>query len=204
MSASEALREELAHLREPLINEFCKGNDRYGVLVYGYLFGQYRIQLTDRQRPEYGAPDGHGSIVQLLDTYDPLKLIMVVRAILNADDPLALCESKARPWNTNFVGDRIRLDNKPEDRPERVTRTTPIDAPIDEAVYVRCEGDGDMVIPRLAVKRIEANPQGDGYVFSFYEIDLQDGERDEPLFNEETGKSSVVECYVVNEEAQVD
>lgn len=203
---TQATDEELEELAmeiamSPIINEFCRANPRYGVLVYNYLFGQKRIQLTDREQPDSDAPEGHGSIIRLLDTYNPGTLKRVVEAILEADDPPTYCMSFARPWNTDFIGDRIRLDNKPGDRPERVEAFSPMDAPIDKLLYVRCEGDDETDLPRTAVKRLEADPESDGYVYFFWPIDFPGGEGDEPLFNEETGKSSVVECYVVREGA---
>lgn len=41
-------------------------NPRYTVLVQNYAYGQYRVQLTDRELPDPDAPPGHGSIVRAL------------------------------------------------------------------------------------------------------------------------------------------
>ena len=41
-------------------------NSNYSVIVQQFLFGQYRIQLTDVRKPEVGAPPGHGQIVREL------------------------------------------------------------------------------------------------------------------------------------------
>ena len=85
---------------------------RHTVLVYAYLFGQIRMRLTDKERPDSTAPEGHGSIVRELDTYKLETAVGTIAAIMAADDAAAYCESLARPWNTAFEGDRIRLDNE--------------------------------------------------------------------------------------------
>ncbi len=72
----------------------CK-NERFVVYVHAYTFDQKRIQLIDKQLPDYG---GHeGSIIREMCTYK--------------DETMKNCE---------FKGGRIRLDNEPKDRPEMV------------------------------------------------------------------------------------
>jgi len=87
-------------------------NPRYTILVYHYLFGQYRIKLTDREIPDSAAPAGHGSIVQELCTYRSPKLSEVVAHLRYAKDPLEV----ARSWATseNCERGRIRLDQSTE------------------------------------------------------------------------------------------
>lgn len=93
-------------------------NPDYTVLVHGYFLGQFRIQLTDRTLPAPGAPEGHGDIVRELCTYKPEIMEQTLAELAAAADPPSYCESKARPWNCEYPGGRIRLDNVPGDRIE--------------------------------------------------------------------------------------
>lgn len=54
---------EIYHLK--ISNEEMKC-DRHTILVENYMFGQYRIRLTDLTQPDSYAPEGHGSIVREL------------------------------------------------------------------------------------------------------------------------------------------
>ena len=83
----------------------------YTVLVEAFAFGQYRIRLTDKTQPDSFAPAGHGSIVRELCTYHESKAYETVDALAKADDPLAYCVSLERPYNCEYEGGRIRLDN---------------------------------------------------------------------------------------------
>lgn len=98
----------------PLMSVTELRHPSYSLLVWRYLLGQYRIQLTDRRIPDVGCPEGHGSIVQNLCTYKAYTVINVVAELGLSEDPLALAQSWARPWNSE--GDRIRLDNEEKER----------------------------------------------------------------------------------------
>lgn len=86
-------------------------NAAYTVLVKGNFGGQFRIQLTDVAKPDPGAPPGHGSIVRELCTYKQATAVETTTAIAMSLDPEGYCEGLARPWNCEYEGGRIRLDN---------------------------------------------------------------------------------------------
>lgn len=65
-----------------------------------------------------GAPPGHGDICKLLDTYQPDVMVRITTLIRNSSNPKNLIESFRRHWNSNGSSDRIRLDNRPADKPE--------------------------------------------------------------------------------------
>jgi hypothetical protein len=90
-------------------------NPRYTVLVYHYLFGQYRIQLTDRELADSASPAGHGSVVQELCTYRSPKLSEVVAHLRYAKEPLEVARSWATLANCEREGGRIRLDQSKEE-----------------------------------------------------------------------------------------
>ena len=96
-------------------------NESYTVLVRIFLFGQYRIQLTCLDQPDPYAPIGHGSIVRELDSYDQTQAILTCLRLRESEDPEAYCESLAKPFNCEYPGGRIRLDNTPDSRPETGT-----------------------------------------------------------------------------------
>ena len=87
-------------------------NSNYSVIVQLYLFGQFRIQITDIKTPDPLAPPGHGSIVREMCTYNPLTCAETVFNIKNAKDPEKFAESLANEKNCEHPGGRIRLDNK--------------------------------------------------------------------------------------------
>ena len=91
---------------------------RHGILVWPYLLGQYRIQLTRIDQRDPFAPAGHGGIVEQMCTYKPARAAEIVLALIVQDDPEAFVRSLARPWNCDGPGGRIRLDNEPGDRGE--------------------------------------------------------------------------------------
>lgn len=93
-------------------------NDEYSILIRPYAFGQYRIQLTNVTRPALGAPEGHGDIVREMCTYKADTMREVTKGLAAAGDPEAYCETLVRPYNCEYKGGRIRLDNRPDDRPE--------------------------------------------------------------------------------------
>jgi hypothetical protein len=92
-------------------------NPRFTILVYHYLLGQFRIQITDTELQDETAPEGHGSIVQEMCTYRTRKLAEVITLLRYSPDPLQLARTWAKPFNCDFHGGRIKLDNQPSDRP---------------------------------------------------------------------------------------
>lgn len=86
---------------------------RHTLLVVPFLLGQFRIQITDLEQPDRHAPEGHGSIVRELCTYQIDRLSEVLDELEAAADPLAQACTYERPWNCKYAGDRIRLDNEP-------------------------------------------------------------------------------------------
>lgn len=105
----------------PLIEITTLRNPHYTILVWPFMYGQYRIQLTDKRQPDFFAPDGHGAIVQQLCTYSGPRFVETCVLLGTADDPLALARSWARPWNCESPGGRIRLDNEPREIPKEGT-----------------------------------------------------------------------------------
>ena len=103
---------------ETLLLDFTALRDRRRtILVRSFLAGQYRIQITDKTRPDAGAPEGHGEIVQELCTYRFGTLVDALGELRSADDAVVRARTWARPWNCEGEGGRIRLDNQPsEDR----------------------------------------------------------------------------------------
>lgn len=51
---------------EPLLEYLDIRNPRYTVLVVSYAYGQFRIQVTDKEVPDFHARSGHGAIVREL------------------------------------------------------------------------------------------------------------------------------------------
>lgn len=47
-----------------LFEKFNLRHPRYSLLVYPYMFGQYRLMITDKTDRDPYAPPGHGSIVR--------------------------------------------------------------------------------------------------------------------------------------------
>ena len=100
----QALQEQ-----EPLIEFRELRNPHFTLLIWQNLCGQFCIQLTDKRLGDPGAPEGHGGIVQVLDTYRVPVLMDAVMALREDADPLALADIWRR--NCGGLGDRIRLDN---------------------------------------------------------------------------------------------
>ncbi len=88
-------------------------NKYYTIGVQRYALGQFRIQLMDLRQPDSYAPEGHGAIVQEMCTYQQPTMKSVIEKLRGAKDPLEVARSYAKPWNCEFEGGRIRLDNKP-------------------------------------------------------------------------------------------
>lgn len=93
-------------------------NADYSVIVWPYAFGQFRIQLTNVAIGDPFAPAPHGAIVREMCTYDKQTMLDTVEKIRGSDDPEAFCRTLEKPWNCEYQGGRIRLDNIPEDRIE--------------------------------------------------------------------------------------
>jgi len=91
-------------------------NPQYSILVMPFTFGQFRIRLTDLLNPDAFAPPGHASIVQDMCTYKKQTAESVLEKLKTAEDPLKAARSYAKPWNCEYEGGRIRLDN--EETPE--------------------------------------------------------------------------------------
>jgi hypothetical protein len=90
-------------------------NDKnYTILVYQYLYGQYRIHICDKRLKDSGAPPGHGEIIRELDTYKVEKLWSVITDIINAEELLKFINSLATEKNTkgSITTGRIRLDDE--------------------------------------------------------------------------------------------
>lgn len=98
----------------------------YTVLVEAFAFGQFRIRLTDKTKPDPYALSGHGSIVREMCTYHLATAESTVAALAEADDPPAFCRALERPWNCEYERGRIRLDNVEGDLD---TWKGPVDAP---------------------------------------------------------------------------
>lgn len=82
------------------------------LLIQGYAYGQFRIQLTRLGGLEdRTAPPGHGSIVRELCTYSGQTAGSVALLLRLSSDPEGACELLAKPWNCEYPGGRIRLDN---------------------------------------------------------------------------------------------
>lgn len=66
--SKDDLADLLAELDRPIVDVRAdKMKDkRHTILVKGYAFGQFRIQVTDIKRPCSFAPPGHGAIVRQL------------------------------------------------------------------------------------------------------------------------------------------
>ena len=88
-------------------------NQRYAVQVMPYAFGQYRLQLLDTARPDCLWPD-LPSIVREACTYHAVTMAGRVAELIASADPEATMERWAAPYNCEGKGERIRLDNTPE------------------------------------------------------------------------------------------
>lgn len=94
---------------------------RYVILIHRFAYGQFRIQLCDTLKPDYG-DEGAGQIVREMCTYDGGKAAEVLAELVTVDYPEKFCEAMATPWNCEYPGGRIRLDNTPESRPETINQ----------------------------------------------------------------------------------
>lgn len=64
-------------------------NVRYGVIVRGASAGFYRVQLTDLELPDRDSLGGHGAVVRELLTNDVEIMMIMVRTLRVASDPVA-------------------------------------------------------------------------------------------------------------------
>lgn len=86
-------------------------NQKYSVLVRSYLYGQFRIQLTDTTVPDLAAPEGHGSIVRECCTYKPTTMLSVLAELAEAAEPEEYLTHFETPKTCEVFGyGRIRLD----------------------------------------------------------------------------------------------
>lgn len=85
--------------------------------------GGWRIHVCQRT-PGCDLWNGHGDIVRVLDTDSADNFLRVIVDLSETDDPPALLKALEHPCNTDFPGDKIRLDNKPGDRVELWSRDT--------------------------------------------------------------------------------
>ena len=93
---------------DPIVSKQLSHKD-YTALVYPYAFGQFRIQLCNRQvKDDYGK--GVGAIVREMCTYSFMTMTQVVDALSIAIDPEQTAESYATKSNCENKGGRIRLD----------------------------------------------------------------------------------------------
>ena len=95
-------------------------NKNYSILVYPFTFGQFRIRLTNVKIKDSYAPEGHGSIIREMCTYKNATMIETVGKLMESKEPEKTAESFATPYNCEFPGGRIRLDNEPRnfEKPE--------------------------------------------------------------------------------------
>lgn len=94
-------------------------NQRYTLLVYRYVFGQFNIKVTDVSKPDASAPPGHGEIVKMLCTYIPDTLRNVLAKLQHSDDPVECVESMRTSHNSEGPDDVVRLDTTEKDNPHR-------------------------------------------------------------------------------------
>jgi hypothetical protein len=94
-------------------------NPRYSIIVYHYVMGQLRIQLTDLQKPDPDAPEGLGEIVKQLCTYHVNVALDLLAKLQASEDPIECVESMRTPWNSEGPDDVVRLDTTAADNPYR-------------------------------------------------------------------------------------
>lgn len=75
----------------------------YGVVVYPYALGQFRIQIVDANNAF--------NVHREMCTYKWDTARSTVTQLIESDDPLGTAETFATPWNCEYKGGRIRLDN---------------------------------------------------------------------------------------------
>lgn len=83
----------------------------FRVEVWPYALGQYRIMLIQGDE-DVAFPN----VIRQMCTYSLLTAGLVVGKLMQAVDPVEFCKSLEKPWNCEYPGGRIRLDNTPEDR----------------------------------------------------------------------------------------
>jgi hypothetical protein len=106
---------------DPILVEFRSEemrNERYTILVRAAAFGMFKIDLCDCESPTKFAPEGHGNIVETLDTYNPVTLMTTVIDLAIQEDPVGYVDYLRRDYNSEGMGPgyRVRLDNLPGDR----------------------------------------------------------------------------------------
>lgn len=108
----------MRELDKPLteIRPAAMTNSNYKVEVWPYLLGQFRFKLVKIGAPSLSHDDGE--VVRELCTYKIPTMTKTLCDLMKSPDPEAYCEALVEPWNSEGPGDRIRLDNREEDRPE--------------------------------------------------------------------------------------
>lgn len=92
----------------------------YHIEVWPYMLGQYRIMLI------HGTDvSGFPHVTRQMCTYQRETAIDTMVKLSLAEDPEAFCRELEKPWNCEYPGGRIRLDNRPGDRMVTVTEDQP-------------------------------------------------------------------------------
>jgi hypothetical protein len=77
------------------------------------FFDQWRIILCEQPRGDGDDWQGHGPIIRQCSTYESVRAVQVLAALIVASDPDGLLEEIARPWNCDGPGAPIKLDARP-------------------------------------------------------------------------------------------
>ncbi len=83
-------------------------------MVKSSSYGKYKIQLTDVERPSLNTPEGHGSILVELCTYEAFTMRRMLTILSHMDRPLKYINKIAKTWNTDLDNAKIsvNLDKK--------------------------------------------------------------------------------------------
>ncbi len=89
-------------------------NSRYTLLVKSSSYGKYKIQLTDNTIPSLSTPEGHGSILVELCTYEAFTMRRMLAILSQMDKPMKYINKIAKTWNTDLDNAMIsvNLDKK--------------------------------------------------------------------------------------------
>lgn len=102
---------------KPIANLIATGTG-YRIEIWPYLFGQYRVMLIKGENRFGLGPN----VVRQMCTYAPEIAVKVCAKLVKSPNPEKFCRRLERPWNCEYPGGRIRLDNKPgEHRPVNVS-----------------------------------------------------------------------------------
>jgi hypothetical protein len=98
---------------KPLAQLPCFSANGYRIEVWPYTFGQYRIMLIKGSNPHLGGPN----VIRQMCTYQRGVCVQTCIDLLTTADPELYCRQLEKPWNCEYPGGRIRLDNTESDRP---------------------------------------------------------------------------------------